>query len=89
MSIPVYTRQFAKDIKRLKRQGKNLEKLKLIVRSLIAGEGLDSIHRDHKLTGSYQGRHECHIESDWLLVYKVRQEFIIFERSGSHSDLFR
>ena len=70
MLAPVYTRQFEKDIKKIKRQGKNLEKIKIIIRSLLQGQPLDPIHRNHKLIGSYQGRRECHIESDWLLIYK-------------------
>ena len=89
MLAPVYTRQFKKDIKKIKRQGKNLEKIKIIIRSLLQGQPLDPIHRDHKLIGSYQGRRECHIESDWLLIYKIETERIIFERTGSHSDLFK
>jgi mRNA interferase YafQ len=88
MPTPVYTRQFEKDIKRIKRQGKNLEKIKIIIRTLLQGKPLDPIHRDHKLIGNYQGRRECHIESDWLLIYKIEVERIIFERTGSHSDLF-
>ena len=89
MCTPVYTRQFSKDIKRLQKRRKNLEKLKIVVRALVAGEPLDPIHREHKLLGSYRGRHECHIESDWLLIYKLEGKRIIFERSGSHADLFR
>lgn len=89
MRTPVYTRQFSKDVKRLGRRKKHLEKLKIIVRALVAGDPLDPIHRDHKLAGNYQGRRECHIESDWLLIYKLQGDSVIFERSGSHSDLFR
>jgi mRNA interferase YafQ len=89
MYTPIYTRQFEKDVKRLQKRGKNLDKLKIVVRSLVSGEALNAIHRDHKLGGDYQGRRECHIESDWLLIYKVAENAIIFERSGSHSDLFR
>jgi len=65
MYTPAYTKQFSKDARLAKRRGKNLEKLKLIVRSLAAGEELDPIHRDHKLVGPFAGRRECHIESDW------------------------
>ena len=89
MLTPVYTRQFDRDVKRMKRQGKNLDKLKIIIRSLLREEQLDPIHRDHKLIGNWQGRRECHIESDWLLIYKYEIDRIIFERTGSHSDLFR
>jgi len=89
MYIPIYTKQFSKDVKRMQRQKKNLDKLKIVVRSLIAGEKLDPLHREHKLIGSYRGRRECHIEADWLLIYKVEGDQIIFERTGTHSDLFR
>ena len=89
MRTPVYTRQFSKDIKRLGRRKKDLEKLKIIVRALVAGDPLDPIHRDHKLVGNYQGRRECHIESDWMLIYKLHGDSVLFERSGSRSDLFR
>lgn len=89
MLNPVYTRQFERDIKRMKRRRKNPEKLKIIIRSLISEEALDPIHREHKLIGNRQGRRECHIESDWLLIYKTEIDRIVFERTGTHSDLFR
>ncbi len=89
MRIPAYTKQFSKDMKRSKKRGKNIEKLKIILRSIIAGEDLDPIHRDHKLVGNYKGRRECHIESDWLLSYKFVGDQVFFERTGSHSDLFK
>jgi mRNA interferase YafQ len=87
MYAPVYTKQFEKDIRRAKRRGKNLEKFKIIARTLLAGQALDNIHRNHRLVGSYVGRRECHIESDWLLIYKMEEKWIIFERMGTHSDL--
>ena len=89
MLNPVYARQFVKDVKRAERRGKNLEKFKIIARDLLAGNPLDPLHRDHRLVGNYQGRRECHIESDWLLIYKVEATRIIFERMGTHSDLFK
>ena len=70
MLHPVYARQFERDLRKMKKRGKNLEKIKLVLRSLIEEEPLDAVHRDHKLLGNWQGRRECHIESDWLLVYK-------------------
>lgn len=87
MLRPAYTRQFQRDIKLAKRRGKNLTKLRLVAQTLVAGDRLDPIHRDHKLVGEFIGRRECHIESDWLLVYKIQGDLIIFERTGSHSDL--
>lgn len=89
MLIPVFTKQFEKDVKRIQRRGKNLEKMKIVIRSLLEEESLDPIHRDHKLIGNWHGRRECHIESDWLLIYKPTEDQILFERTGTHSDLFR
>ena len=85
---PVYTKQFEKDLKRCLKRNKKMQKFKLVAESLLAGEKLDAIHRDHKLIGNFVGRRECHLESDWLLVYKVEEGRVIFERMGSHSDLF-
>lgn len=89
MRTPVYTRQFEKDVKRCKRRGKNLDKFKIIANTLLSGSPLDPIHRDHKLSGNYVGRRDCHIESDWVLIYKIDGDCIIFERMGTHSDLFK
>ena len=89
MLTPIFNRQFDKDLKRMQKRVKNIEKIKIIIRSLIAEESLDPIHRDHKLIGNWQGRRECHIESDWLLIYKKEEGRIIFERTGTRSDLFR
>jgi mRNA interferase YafQ len=86
---PVYTTQFAKDVKRAQRRGKSLDKFKSIARTLLSGQAIDAIHRDHRLMGNYVGRRECHIESDWLLIYKVEESRIIFERMGTHADLFK
>ena len=88
MYRPVYTKQFRKDIMLAKKQGHNIEQFKLIAHSLLAGKTLDPIFRDHKLVGNYTGRRECHIESDWLLIYKIDNDNLIFERCGSHSELF-
>ena len=89
MYSAVYTKQFARDVKKAQKRGKNLDKLKIIATTLLQGETLDEIHRDHRLIGNYADRRECHIESDWLLIYKTGEDKIIFERMGSHSDLFR
>ncbi|OGV61535.1 MAG: damage-inducible protein [Lentisphaerae bacterium RIFOXYC12_FULL_60_16] len=89
MYTPVYTKQFEKDLKLCKRRGKNIEKFKILACTLIAGQTPDPIHRDHKLVGNYQGRRDCHIESDWLLIYKIDSKLIIFERMGTHLDLFK
>ena len=56
---------------------------------LIAEKSLDIRHRDHPLLGNYTGRRECHLEPDWLLIYNLDGEDIVFERTGTHADLFR
>jgi mRNA interferase YafQ len=89
MLAPAYTKQFERDAKRMKKRGKNLEKLKIIIRSLVAEEPIDDIHRDHKLIGNWKGRRECHLEADWLLIYLVESDRVVFERTGAHSDLFQ
>ena len=88
MYSPVYTKQFAKDVKKAKKRGKNLEKFKILAEVLLAEGSPDEIHKDHKLIGNYIGRRECHIESDWLLIYKIEESQVFFERMGTHSDLF-
>ena len=89
MRTPVYTRRFERDIKRVGKRGKNLEKFKMIARTLIEGGKLDPLQRDHTLVGNYVGRRECHIEANWLLIYKLEKNRVIFERTGTHSDLFK
>jgi mRNA interferase YafQ len=86
---PVYTKQFEKDTKRCVRRGKNMEKFKILARTLLSGKPLDAIHRDHKLSGNLVGRRDCHIESDWVLIYRIEGSNMVFERMGTHSDLFK
>ena len=88
MLNPTYNRQFEKDLKKMIKRGKTADKIKQIIQRLVQEEPLEPRHRDHKLVGNYRGRRECHIEPDWLLIYKVAAEEIIFERTGTHSDLF-
>lgn len=89
MLTPSYSKQFDKDIKRLQKRGKSKEKIKIIIKMLIDEVLLPERCRDHKLIGNYKGRRECHVESDWLLIYKIEDSEITFERTGSHSDLFK
>jgi mRNA interferase YafQ len=89
MRRPVRTNRFKQDVKRARKRGKNLADLRSIMEALIAEQPLDARYRNHPLSGNYVGRHECHIEPNWLLIYKLDDALIIFERTGSHSDLFR
>ena len=88
MRTPVYTTQFERDLRLMQRRGKNTGKLKTILTALINEEPLPERQRDHLLVGNYTGRRECHVEPDWLLIYKLINNEIIFERTGSHGDLF-
>jgi len=89
MRKPGYTRQFERDVKRIRKRGKDLDKLRVILSALVSEKPLEPRHRDHLLRGNYRDRRECHIEPDWILVYKLEGETdIIFERTGTHSDLF-
>ena len=86
----VPSNQFKKDLKLTKKRGLNLELLSSVVNTLAEGKHLDEKYRDHSLPGEYQGFRECHIEPDWLLVYRIdgkELELFLF-RTGTHSDLF-
>ena len=83
-----YSKQFARDLRRMLKRGKNGENVKRVMRQLINEEQLEYRYRDHKLVGAYKDRRECHIEPDWLLIYKKSREVIVFERTGTHADLF-
>lgn len=89
MKEAIYRNSFEKDVNRAKKRGKNLSKLKTIIISLLNDETLPLRNRDHRLSGKYVDHRECHIEPDWLLIYKKIDNAIIFERTGSHADLFK
>ncbi len=80
--------QFDKDIRRIKRRGKDIEKLIAVVLILENDGRLTDGFRPHKLHGEYEGCWECHIEFDWLLIWKYDGEDIVLVRTGTHSDLF-
>jgi mRNA interferase YafQ len=82
------TKQFKKDVKRMRKRGKDLEKVKAVIDLLVAGEPLPPKNRDHKLGGNWIGRRDCHIEPDWILIYKLTEDELLLERTGTHSDLF-
>jgi mRNA interferase YafQ len=79
---------FRKDIKKQKKRGKDLSKLKVVVDLLISGDDLPARVVDHALTGQWSGWRDCHIEPDWLLIYKKTPDTLTLGRTGSHSDLF-
>jgi mRNA interferase YafQ len=88
MPVPVYSGQFKRDIKRMQRRGKDMEKFKEAARLLLAGMPLPSCYKDHPLKGEWVSFRDLHIEPDWLLIYKPTDEVVRFERTGTHADLF-
>ena len=85
------TSQFKKDFKLAEKQGLDMNELKTVVRMLADGEELPEKYRDHPLKGDYKGHRECHIEPDWLLIYKITESVLVLSlvRTGSHSRLFK
>ena len=86
----VPSNQFKKDLKLAQKRGCKIENLRDVVNTLANEQKLDKKYRDHGLTGNYSGFRECHIEPDWLLIYRISQdtlELFLF-RTGTHSDLF-
>jgi mRNA interferase YafQ len=81
---------FRKDMKKVQKQGKDFSKLRVIITKLINNIELPKENKDHNLKGNYKGYRECHIEPDWLLIYKteVENNLLILYRTGSHSELF-
>jgi len=71
MKVLKTTKQFKKDINRLKKQRKDFNKLKIILDAICESKDLETKYRDHKLTGTYKQARECHIEPDWLLIYEI------------------
>ena len=86
----VWTNQFKKDYKLAMKRHLDISQLDNIIRKLAGGEQLEEKNRDHLLTGNWSGYRECHIQPDWLLVYKIENELLVLTltRTGTHSDLF-
>jgi mRNA interferase YafQ len=80
------TTQFEKDYRKARRSGRDLSRLRRVMSWIANEEALPPELSDHVLIGSYKGRRECHLAGDWLLIYKIEEDTVIFERTGSHSD---
>lgn len=89
MLEPIYTTRFKKDYKKVLRQGKDKKKFEDVATDLLMQKPLDPKLKNHPLKGNYTDRNGIHLEPDWILIYKNGNGFIIFERTGSHSDLFK
>ena len=84
------TARFRKDLKRAAKRGLPMEQLENVVDALSLGKTLAPKYQDHALTGNYVGYRECHIQPDWLLVYRIDEEILtlVLAYTGTHSDLF-
>ena len=82
------TSRFKKDYKQAVRRG--LELLDEVITALAMGKKLPEKNRDHELSGDWRGHRECHIQPDWLLVYRIEDDVLVLTltRTGTHSDVF-
>lgn len=93
MKEVVLTRRFERDFRRLKRrvsrQAVDYETLEYVLDLLQAGKALPEVFREHPLGGDFAGFYECHLDADWLLIYRVQRHWVVLHRTGTHRDLFR
>ncbi|MCK4469171.1 MAG: type II toxin-antitoxin system YafQ family toxin [Desulfobacterales bacterium] len=80
--------QFKRDVNRISKRHKDVNKLKDIIKRLANAEKLPPQNNDHQLKGTLKDCRECHIEPDWLLVYRIEGSELCLIRTGTHSDLF-
>lgn len=80
--------QFKKDLRLIKSRNYCVEKLQAMIDRLRAGEQLSPIDDDHPLKGPWQDYRCCHVQGDWLLIYRITQDEVLLARTGTHSDLF-
>ena len=74
----------------MQKHGKNMSKFKEIIDLLVKEKELPRSAHDHPLRGNWTGYRDLHLEPDWILIYKIdrARQFIRFERTGTHSELF-
>ena len=82
------TTRFKKNMQRTLSQGKDYNKFRVVFLALLKQEPLDQKYRDHPLVGDWIGSRELHIEPNWLLIYRIEENTLVLERTGSHSELF-
>ena len=87
---PYYTNQIKKQLKLLKKRGYDMRLFKEVVDLLLDGVSLSPKHRDHPLKGTYKDYRDCHIQDDWVLIYKIDEGILtlILSETGTHSDIF-
>lgn len=86
----VWTTQFKKDYKQAMKRHLDIDLLDDIIRALANSKMLPNKNKDHALTGDWVGHRECHIQPDWLLIYRIENDLLVLtlSRTGTHSDLF-
>ena len=86
----VLSNRFKRDLKRVVRRGRDTAILEAVVNTLAGRRPLPEANRDHALTGDWTGYRECHIQPDWLLIYRVHENelLLLLMRTGTHADLF-
>jgi addiction module toxin, RelE/StbE family len=85
----VYTNRMKKDAKLMQKRGKDMNKLIEVLALLAEGNPLPAKYKDHQLSGNLSDFRECHIETDWLLMYQIYDDILIISATatGSHADL--
>lgn len=83
-----YSTRFKKDFKTCVKRGYKMELLQQAIDTLRIPTPLPVKNRDHNLSGNYSGYRECHIDPDWLLIYKQTEDELKLDRTGTHADLF-
>jgi mRNA interferase YafQ len=89
MLTVVYRNKFKKNLDLMVKRGKDPEKIKLVIIALVNEQPLDPKQKDHPLTGNYKDFRDCHIEPDWVMIYRIKEDTLYLERTGTHSDLFK
>lgn len=86
----VWTSRFKKDYKMCMKRHLDMDLIDDVIRILARGETLPAVYKDHALSGDWSGHRECHIQPDWLLVYRIEDDVLVLTlaRTGTHSDLF-
>ena len=85
----IWTSKFKKDYKLAIKRGLDIELLDNAIRLLATGQPLPEEYNDHNLSGNWKGYRECHIQPDWLLIYRIEGKQLVLYRMGAHTDLFK
>jgi mRNA interferase YafQ len=88
MRNPILGSKFRRDVKRMEKRGKEMGKLRECIRLLIEGHSLPAQYKDYPLAGDWKHLRDCHVEPDWVLIYKVDGNELHLVRTGTHADLF-